>query len=265
MSGEIGNGQLITCFRRCDDDIILRDKRIYFLHDDSSHPAGIDIFYRRYEPGRTKSIRPPVLVLLDHLVIPVAACQFIEGSGRFHSDDQGQDIIAMQIVRKIHRDQSGAHFFQDEQRLFFGAVLVQRIDVVAGIGVEEGYDEEGGENLEGAARIVEARHSAGRGGAGGSGVHRVGRVGHGSFALGTASHGWVAAGAGSCEKYRGLCGCGCGCAFGRDDERLSCWMRCSRSRFPKGMTERKATAGAKAEATSEATAEAKAEAYSRRE
>jgi len=139
------------------------------------------------------------------------------------------------------------------------------MDVVAGIGVEEGYDEEGGENLEGAARIVEARHSAGRGGAGGSGVHRVGRVGHGSFALGTASHGWVAAGAGSCEKYRGLCGCGCGCAFGRDDERLSCWMRCSRSRFPKGMTERKATAGAKAEATSEATAEAKAEAYSRRE
>jgi hypothetical protein len=74
-------------------------------------------------------------------------------------------------------------------------------EVGVGVGAEEGEDEEGGEALDDPAGAIEARHFTGR--SGGGGMHRVGGGGHGSFRLGTASHGWVAGGARFCE-IRGL-------------------------------------------------------------
>jgi hypothetical protein len=73
--------------------------------------------------------------------------------------------------------------------------------VGAGVGAEESDDEDAGEDFDGAAGFVEATHFAGRCG----GVRRwrlerrVGRGRHGSFRLGTASHGWVTGGAGFFE------------------------------------------------------------------
>ena len=63
----------------------------------------------------------------------------------------------------------------------------------AGAGADEGQDEEGGEDLEDAAGAEDARHAAVRGDYGGVGW-RVGGGGHGSFRLGTASHGCDVAG-----------------------------------------------------------------------
>ena len=63
------------------------------------------------------------------------------------------------------------------------------------VGAEERYDEDAGEELEGAAGFAEAQHLAVRGRGVGWGC-RFGGCGHGSFTLGTASHGWIEAGAG---------------------------------------------------------------------
>ena len=63
------------------------------------------------------------------------------------------------------------------------------------VGAEERYDEDAGEELEGAAGFAEAQHLAVHGRGVGWGC-RVGGCGHGSFTLGTASHGWIEAGAG---------------------------------------------------------------------
>ena len=74
----------------------------------------------------------------------------------------------------------------------------------AGVGAEEGKEEEAGEEFEGASGIVEAGHFTGRGMRVGGGC-RVGEGRHGSFRLGTASHGWVGGGAGSWKKYAVRC------------------------------------------------------------
>jgi hypothetical protein len=104
----------------------------------------------------------------------------------------------------------------------------------AGVGAEEGKDEEAGEEFEGASGIVEAGHFTGRGMRVGGGC-RVGEGRHGSFRLGTASHGWVGGGAGSWKKYAVRCA-------RKADSRRECQQerqQNSNSRFPKGMTEEK--------------------------
>jgi hypothetical protein len=82
-------------------------------------------------------------------------------------------------------------------------------EIGMGVGAEKGEDEEGGEALDDPAGFVEAEHLARRGcGVAGRGTcARVGEFGHGSFTLGTASHGWVMGGAGFCE-IQGSLRCG---------------------------------------------------------
>ena len=63
------------------------------------------------------------------------------------------------------------------------------VEAGVGVGAEEGEDEEGGQGLDDPAGFIEAQHFAGRGGGWGSGERRVGGGWHGSFRLGTASHG----------------------------------------------------------------------------
>ncbi len=65
----------------------------------------------------------------------------------------------------------------------------------AGVGAEEGDDEDGGQELDGAAGFVKAAHFMGRGRRYRGGC-RVGEGRHGSFRLATASHGWITGEAG---------------------------------------------------------------------
>ena len=105
MSCEIGDRELISCFRGRDDEIVLSDPRIDLLHDAGSHPAGVDIFYCRDESRRPEGIGPPVLILLDHLIVLIGAGELVEGGGGFYADDETQDIVAAEIVGEIYRDQ----------------------------------------------------------------------------------------------------------------------------------------------------------------
>src|SRR6185312_276959 len=123
MTRKIRDRELIPDLRRRNDDIVLPDPWIDFLHDGGPHPAGIHVFHGWNKTRGTKGVGPPVLVLLDHLVVGVGTSELVEGCGGFYPNDETEDLVTMKVIRKVHRDQFYAQPPENCQRLFLRAVL----------------------------------------------------------------------------------------------------------------------------------------------